>query len=219
METPTLAFVPGFMQRGDAWAAVAERLGERYPSVLLGNAAGLPAPGTVPVGYSMGGRLVLHAALEEPERWPALVLVGVRAGVDDPEARRAADEELAAWIESHTIEEVVARWEANPVFASQPDELRAAQRPGRLSHDPRELAALLRAKGQGAMPPVWERLPTLDLDALLLAGGLDDAYVAAGRRMAGLMPRASFRAIPDSGHAPQCESPGAVAHAIAEFLR
>src|SRR5437016_5878648 len=75
-------------------------------------------PGTVPVGYSMGARLVLHRAVREPERFAALATVGARAGIDDPderERRRAGDEELAAWMERSTIEEVVARWERLPV--------------------------------------------------------------------------------------------------------
>lgn len=219
MERPTLAFVPGFMQRADAWAPVAERLGERYPSVAHDHATELPDAGAVPVGYSMGGRLLLHAALEEPERWPALVLVGARAGVDDPEARRAADDELAAWIERHGIDEIVARWETNPVFATQTDAQREAQRPGRLSHDPAELARELRRYGQGAMPPVWDRLAELSLPVLLVAGELDDAYVTAGRRMAYLLPNGTFRQIPASGHAPHIEEPGLVAHEIDAFLR
>src|SRR5436190_1165066 len=32
---PVVIFVPGFMQRGDAWAPVAGRVGERYPSTCL----------------------------------------------------------------------------------------------------------------------------------------------------------------------------------------
>src|SRR3712207_6456649 len=120
MAKPTLAYVPGFMQRADAWSAVAERLEESYPSVLLERADEPPPPGAVVVGYSMGGRIALHSAVEEPARWPGLVLVGVSAGVDDPDSRRAADEELAAWIENHPIEDVVARWEENPVFSTQP---------------------------------------------------------------------------------------------------
>ena len=206
------------MQRGDAWAAVANRLGERYPSVLLGRADEPPPRGAVPVGYSMGGRIVLHAALAEPDRWPALVLVGVGAGVDDPEARRAQDEGLAAWIERSRIEDVVARWESQPVFATQSKELVDAQRPGRLSHDPADLADVLRRFGQGVMPPVWERLPQLDLPVLLLAGALDGKYVEAGERMASLLPNGTFAAIPGAGHAPQLEDPDAVAAALREFL-
>ena len=33
-----MLFIPGFMQRGDAWRPVAELLPERYPSVLLDHA-------------------------------------------------------------------------------------------------------------------------------------------------------------------------------------
>ena len=218
MERPTLAFVPGFMQRADAWAAVADRLGERYPSVLLDRADELPPPAAIAVGYSMGGRIVLHAALAEPTRWRALVLVGVSAGADDPDARRADDEELAAWIERSPIEDVVARWEAQPVFATQPAELVEAQREGRLACAPADLARLLRTYGQGAMPPVWDELPSLDLPALVLAGGLDGKYVAAGERMASLLPRGEFRPIAGAGHAPQLEAPDAVATALREFL-
>ena len=172
----------------------------------------------VPVGYSMGGRIVLHAALAEPDRWPALVLVGVNAGIEDPDARRAADKELAAWIEAHTIEDVVERWEAQPVFATQSEELRAAQRPGRLSHDPAELAEDLRRFGQGAMPPVWERLGEMGVPVLLLAGELDEPYVAATRRMATLMRAAVQRTVPACGHAPQLEDPDAVSAALRDFL-
>src|SRR5215208_6880072 len=202
MEMPTLAFVPGFMQRCGAWATVADRLAQRYPSALHERADEHVQPGVVPIGYSMGGRIVLHRALEEPQRWPALVLVGVSAGVGDSAARRAADEELAAWIERHPIEEVVERWEAQPVFATQS----------------KELVDMLRNFGQGAMPPVWDRLPELELPVLLMAGALDDRYVAAGERMATLLPNGTFSAIPDAGHAPQLEQPDAVAAELSAFL-
>src|SRR2546423_4949249 len=166
---PVVIFVPGFMQRGDAWAPVAGRVGERYPSTCLdfrshsfesrlGELREAARPGTVPVGYSMGGRLVLHLAVREPDRFAALATVGARVGIDDPderERRRAADEELAVWMERSTIEEVVARWERLPVFEHQSEELIEAQRPGRLSHDPRLLANLLRTAGAGGLPRTW----------------------------------------------------------------
>ena len=173
----------------------------------------------MPVGYSMGGRIVLHKALADPGRWPALVLVGVSAGVDDPETRRADDEELAGWIERTPIEEVVAWWESQPVFATQSPALVDAQRAGRLSHKPAELAALLRSFGQGAMPPVWDRLAELSLPVLCLAGALDEKYVAAGQRMASLLPRGEFRPIDGAGHAAHLEAPDLVAREIDSFCR
>ena len=61
---------------------------------------------------------------------------------------------------------------SSPVFASQPERLVSEQRPGRLSHDPGELATLLRSAGQGALEPVWDRLPSIDVPVLAMAKGL-----------------------------------------------
>jgi 2-succinyl-6-hydroxy-2,4-cyclohexadiene-1-carboxylate synthase len=220
-----VTFVPGFMQRGDAWQPVAAALAPRYRVQTLdfstwtleGRLGEMP-PGGALVGYSMGGRIALHAALREPDRFQALALIGVSAGVDDREERRRSDEELAAWIETHSIEEVVERWERQPVFGTQSAALRAQQRPGRLSHDPLELAQLLRSAGQGATPPVWDRLHELRRPVLLVAGERDEPYVAAANRMASLMPNARVRIVPGAGHAPQLEQPLLVAELLDEYL-
>jgi 2-succinyl-6-hydroxy-2,4-cyclohexadiene-1-carboxylate synthase len=228
---PQIVFVPGFMQRGDAWREVAEALAERYPSAVadlraptlgerLAELRDACPPGSLPVGYSMGGRLALHAALREPARFAGLVLVGVSAGIEDEAERarrRAADEELAAWIEAQPIERVVERWERNPVFASQAPELVAAQRAGRLSFAPAELASLLRSAGQGAMEPVWGRVPTLPMPLLAVAGASDAPYAAAARRLAALAPRGEHALVP-GGHAPQLEHPDAFAAALLRWL-
>jgi 2-succinyl-6-hydroxy-2,4-cyclohexadiene-1-carboxylate synthase len=220
-----VTFVPGFMQRGEAWEPVAARLATRYRSTCLDfstwtfeeRVAELPKSGVL-AGYSMGGRIALHAALREPDGLAGLVLIGVSAGIEDREERRRGDEALAAWMEQHTIEEVVERWEAQAVFAGQSQELRERQRPGRLSHDPRRLAQLLRSAGQGAVPPVWDRLHELHCPVLLVAGQLDQRYAEAAHRMAERLPDASVRIVPGAGHAPQLEAPAEFARLLGEFL-
>jgi 2-succinyl-6-hydroxy-2,4-cyclohexadiene-1-carboxylate synthase len=220
------------MQRGEAWEPVAARLAERYRCTCLDlrtwtfeerveEILAAVAPGDAVVGYSMGGRLALHAALREPGLLGALVLVGVSAGIEDRverEDRRRSDESLAEWMERRSIEEVVERWERNPVFETQPAELREWQRPGRLSHDPRRLAQLLRSAGQGALEPVWERLGTLKCPVLLTAGEQDRRYSSIAGRMADRIPAARVRLVPDAGHAPQLEAPAEFAELLAKFL-
>lgn len=179
------------------------------------------SPGTVLVGYSMGGRLALHAALRRPRAPGGLVLVGVSAGIEDEaarEERRAADERLAAWMEGCSIEEIVQAWEALPVFAGQSRELRDRLRPGRLAHEPAELATLLRTAGQGALPPVWGRLGEIQCPALLVAGEADDVYVQAAYRMAKAMPRGRARLVAGAGHAPHLEQPDTFARLLRAFL-
>jgi 2-succinyl-6-hydroxy-2,4-cyclohexadiene-1-carboxylate synthase len=218
------------MQHADSWSPIAAAVGERYPVKVVDFATWTfeerleeirAAAGgeSVVVGYSMGGRLALHAALGSP--WAGLVVVGSSAGIDDPgerRRRRAADDELADWISAHSIDEVVARWERNPVFASQSPELVAAQRAGRLAHDPAELARLLRSAGQGALEPVWERLPSLDTPVLALAGENDSTYRAAAERLASVVPRGQAEVVPAAGHAAHLEAPAAVSAAVLAFV-
>lgn len=226
-----ILFIPGFIQPGEAWKPVADRLGERYSSVLLDHREGTyegrleeiaaAGEGSVLVGYSLGGRLALHAALRAPERYRALVTVGVSAGIEDGAeraARRAADEKLAGWMELASIEDIVTLWERQPLFADQSDALIALQRPGRQSQDPSHLASLLRTAGQGVLEPVWRELHTLSRPVLALAGARDERYSGAGKRIAAAVPDGRFASVPDAGHAPQLQQPEAVSELIAGFL-
>jgi 2-succinyl-6-hydroxy-2,4-cyclohexadiene-1-carboxylate synthase len=147
--------------------------------------------------------------------------VGVSAGIEDRgerEDRRRSDESLAEWMERRSIEEVVHRWEGQPVFETQSPDLRERQRPGRLSHDPRLLAKLLRSAGQGALAPVWEGLSELRCPVLLTAGEQDRRYASAVARMAAALPDARVRLVPDAGHAPQLEAPAEFTGLLLEFL-
>lgn len=228
----SVVFVPGFMQRGEAWEPVAGAVATRYRSKCLDFATwtfeerveeirAATEPGDALVGYSMGGRLALHAALGDPGRLGALVLVGVSAGIEDRgerEDRRRSDESLAEWMERRSIEEVVERWERQPVFETQSPGLRERQRPGRLSHSPERLARLLRSAGQGALDPVWDRLPSLTCPVLLTAGEQDRRYATAAGRMAEALPDARVRLVRHAGHAPQLEAPDVLGALLLEFL-
>jgi 2-succinyl-6-hydroxy-2,4-cyclohexadiene-1-carboxylate synthase len=169
-------------------------------------------------GYSMGGRIALHVALAHPERVTKLVLVSTTAGIEDPPeraARRARDEELAAWIECHTIAEFADRWGAQPLFAGQAPEVAAAARADRLDNDPRHLAAALRGIGTGAQDALWERLGELTMPVAVLAGERDAKFVALAHRLANALPHATLTVVPGAGHALTLDAPAAVAAAIA----
>ena len=228
MTGPPVLFVPGFMQPAGAWAEVAERLDP--PTTLLDHrehsfegrideiaAAG---SGALLVGYSLGGRLALRAALRDPDRYAGLVTVGVTAGIEDPverSARAEADDRLASWIEAAPIEDIVAVWERQPLFADQSEALVEGQRPGRLAQDPVELARLLRTAGQGVLEPVWHELLTFRLPTLAIAGARDDGYVRAAKQIADTAPNAKAQIVENAGHAPQLQRPAEVAALIAAF--
>jgi 2-succinyl-6-hydroxy-2,4-cyclohexadiene-1-carboxylate synthase len=220
------------MQRGDAWRPVAELLPERYPSALLDHRehsfegrlaeiAGAAGEGSVLVGYSLGGRLALRAVMRDRGRYAGVVTVGATAGIDDPvlrSSRAEADDRLAAWMEAAPIEDVVSIWERQPLFADQSEGLIEEQRAGRMSHEPGELAMLLRTAGQGVLDPVWHELLTLELPVLAIAGARDEGYVAAAERIADVAPRGRAAIVEDAGHAAHLQRPERVAELIEEFL-
>jgi 2-succinyl-6-hydroxy-2,4-cyclohexadiene-1-carboxylate synthase len=234
----TVVLLHGFAGTGRAWDQVMARLDrERYTALapdLRGHGgardqrpvsfagcvedvlAAAPA-GFVLCGYSLGGRIALHVALEAPERVEALVLVATTAGIEDAgarAARRADDEALAAFADTATIEQFADRWAAQPLFAGTPPDAARIWREDLLRNDPRALAAALRGIGSGSMAPLWERLGELTTPVTVLVGERDAKYVALGERLVGALPKAELVAVGGAGHGLPREAPQAVVAAI-----
>ena len=232
----------GFTQTARSWATVERGLRERLAGIetsavdLPGHGdAGPPADvdlwgsadtlvragglGTY-IGYSMGGRVALHAALAHPDQVRRLVLIGATAGLDDlgeREARRAADERLAEHIEIVGVETFIDEWLENPLFAGLTDE--TAQRADRLRNTASGLAASLRSTGTGTQEPLWDRLGGIRCPTLVLAGERDAKFATLGRRLTDGLGDGTLAIISDAGHSVHLEQPDATCDAIAAWLR
>lgn len=235
---PRLVLVHGFTQTGRSWAPLAEDLARDHEVVtvdapghggsaavrvdLAGGGARLAdqfGPATF-VGYSMGGRFCLHAALARPEQVARLVLLGATAGIDDETeraARVAGDEQLAADLERHGVDSFLDRWLALPMFAALPDD--PSDRADRARNTADGLASSLRLAGTGTQVPSWHRLHALDMPVLVLAGELDTKFAALGRRLAGeIGPNATFAVVPGAGHAAHKERPAGFLRLLRAWL-
>ncbi len=156
----------------------------------------------------MGGRLCLHAALADRGAVRGLVLISATGGVDDAgerEARRAADEALADRIEAVGVPAFLDEWLAQPLFAGLPA---AAQgRAERLENTAAGLASSLRRAGTGTQAPLWDRLATLDIPTLVVAGERDAKFVALAERLATTLPDAELAIVEGVGHTVHLEAP------------
>jgi 2-succinyl-6-hydroxy-2,4-cyclohexadiene-1-carboxylate synthase len=232
-----LVLLHGFTQTRQSWRRTVAALGGRYravapdlpghgqmaerrpasPAAALAYLRALVEEPHVLAGYSMGGRIALHAALAAPDRVRRLVLVGASPGLADPaerEQRRRADEALADRIEAIGVEAFADEWGALPLWDGQPERVRAAARADRLRNTAPGLAAALRGLGTGALPPVWDRLGELSMPVTLVTGQRDEKFRAIAERMAERLPDARLVVIPATGHAAHLERPDLVAAAI-----
>ena len=169
------------------------------------------------VGYSMGGRIALYAALALPAIVERLVLIGASPGLADAaerERRRRDDEALADRIEAIGVTAFAEEWGAQPLFAGQDPRVAAAAHADRLRNTPDGLAAALRGLGTGVMTPLWGRLGELAMPVTLVAGERDAKFREIAERMAAALPAARLEVVPGAGHAVQLERPQAVAAAI-----
>ena len=177
------------------------------------------------LGYSLGGRTALQVVADHPGAVEALILEGASPGIADAEERDArvrSDEAMAERIERDGVEAFVDTWEQVPLFASQlalPAGTRAAIRATRTANTATGLANSLRGMGAGAQDPVLDRLATIRVPTLLIAGELDTKYVEIARDMARTMPDATMHAIEGAGHAAHLERPEAFQRPLLEFLR
>jgi 2-succinyl-6-hydroxy-2,4-cyclohexadiene-1-carboxylate synthase len=235
--TPAIVLWHGFTQTGASWNPVLAALGERYRALapdirghgsasdsipvsleaVLADLAGT-APGRFTlVGYSMGGRLALHAALALPDRIDRLVLIGASPGIADAaerEARRSADARLADEIEGSSIEEFARRWAQTPILTGQPSAVAEAVHLDRLRNQPAGLARALRGLGTGALPSLWGRLVEITVPVTLLVGERDRKFSAIASDMARGLTDAEAIFAPGVGHAVHLEAPEWVARVI-----
>ena len=233
-----LVLLHGFTQTRQSWRRTAQALEGRYRALVPdlpghGQAAHrtasfdacaayvralAPARTFTLGGYSMGGRIALHTALTlGPEIVTRLVLVGASPGLADPAeraARRAADDALAARIETLDIAAFAREWGAQPLFAGQPERVAAAAHADRLRNTSAGLAGALRGLGTGVMQPLWDRLPELSIPVTLIVGARDAKFRGIADAMLQRLPDAQLVVVQDAGHAVQLERPAAVADVI-----
>lgn len=220
-----IVLVHGFTQTRNCWGPIADDLANDHTVVRVdapGHGmsseimAGLRGGGrliadqggeAVYLGYSMGGRYLIHLALGNPELVKGLVLVGATAGIEDPteRAERAvADEATSRRIRELGLLEFLRNWVAAPMFQGLPPERQFLME--RMENTVDGLSNSVVQAGTGNQDPSWDKLGRLEMPVLVVAGEDDEKYATIGRRMAETIgANAVFEAIPGAGHAAHLE--------------
>ena len=175
--------------------------------------------GRVLLGYSMGGRLALHALFEKPHPWRAAVIISSHPGLEDEnerEIRRSADAAWAAKALTGTWQQFLDEWNAQPLLGSA--SIRDAAAFSSLAMRRREIARSFVDWSLGAQSPLWERLPAITIPVLWVAGEQDLKYRSLAERAVALLPNATLAVAPDSGHRVPWQAGSWLAREVATFL-
>jgi len=193
--------------------------------ISLLNSEGLAS--AVLVGYSLGGRLGLHSAIQNGARFPVFVGISTTAGMEDAPARaqRAErDREVAARLTAIKAPEefclFLEEWWELPVFSSpnRSSQSKSEFIQSRLQCDPARLAQDLQRWSPGSLTSLWSKLSAYDNPALYIAGEADFSYTALAKKMASSSPNAEVEIIEGAGHQLLIEKPIETALCISRFL-
>lgn len=161
-------------------------------------------------GYSLGGRLALHAVAPRPGFWDGLVLLSTHPGLAGNKERARRLEADLRWAErclQDSPADFLAQWNAQSVFAGGVPCPRAAYDPQRVS-----LAFDCWSLGRQRDWSPWLSRTTLPL--LWLTGERDARFTA----MAAACRPDVHRILPGAGHRLLRDSPAPAARHVLDFL-
>jgi len=177
-----------------------------------------PPARRVLLGYSLGGRLAMHALAACPREWDAAVLVSAHPGGGSPGERDAVRRRDARWAtrcRGEPMADVLRAWDELPVFGGRTN--RAPRAADRL--DPGRQARMFEAFTRADQADLRPTLAAAALPPTLYVTGADDPrYGALGVELDALLPSLAHVVVPGAGHRVPWERPAEFAARVREFL-
>lgn len=169
------------------------------------------------VGYSLGGRIALHALLEKNHPWDAAVIIAAHPGLENEEkkmARREQDTDWSVKCLHGQWESFLQEWQAQGIL--QDSGSLSDRVPLRLRR--KEIARSFLDWSLGAQENLWPRLPEIDVPVLWLTGERDEKFSAIASRAVSMMPRAHHQVIAAAGHRLPWQESQAFTKTVMDFI-
>jgi len=169
------------------------------------------------LGYSLGGRLALHACLSRPDLWRGAIIVGADPGLESEEEKKLQldiDLKWAERLKREPLEKLAEEWDAQPVFCgfenAAPrnfDELDAAK-----------LGKKFEVFSKGLQENLAPKLAELQKPPILfLSGEMDQKYQGIGEKLSKSTSVVKAQIVADAGHRVPWENPESFSQALIDF--
>ncbi len=175
-----------------------------------------PAP--ILMGYSMGGRLALHAMAARPELWKGAILISTHPGLGSETERhtRVAEDEVWA-MKARTIRwgDFLDEWNSQFVLKNG----RASEHEWELEKRREQVATSFECWSTGHQRHLGGHLSACHFPVLWVTGQLDRRFNFLAEGMTGVLPDMEHVVIPDCGHRVLSEKPEALSALIQDFQK
>lgn len=216
----TLIALPGFLGLASDWTSITpSALVPQMPVISFWECAdwlnnwalSLPAP-RVLAGYSLGGRLAMHALIRHPRTWSEAVIISSHTGLDDidlKEKRLANDRLWSIRFMQDSWESLMSDWNQNGALKSS----RPMQRNER-DYSREFLSKAMDTWSLGRQDNLKPLIEELETPITWLAGEKDTSFCQIAQSIKFRNPKSHAMIIPDSGHRILHDNPQTIRNAF-----
>lgn len=168
------------------------------------------------LGYSLGGRLAVHALLSAPQLWKAAIIISANPGIDCSQLkakRIASDNEWAERFENEPWDLLMVQWNSQGVLSSSTPIIRKEK-----DYSRSELSRQLRNWSLGRQEYLANQLSKLKIPILWMAGIKDLAYANIANDLHFAHKCSKIWIAPNSGHRIPWDEPEAFYKQITKFI-
>lgn len=169
------------------------------------------------MGYSLGGRLALHALLSQPHSWDAAIIISAHPGLisaEEKAIRLAKDLAWADRFEKESWHEVIASWESQDVFVKSSYRFDRKE----LDYDRDQLVRMLRYWSLGCQDHLTPLLQKLPIPILWIAGANDPTYRDRAAALQLAHPLSRVWIAPNASHRVPWEQQAAFQGQVSSFI-
>lgn len=169
------------------------------------------------MGYSLGGRLALHALLARPDFWHAAIFISTHSGLSDPKAREERICQDQIWADrflSEPWENLLKDWNRQPVLAMSNPIERLESHYCRLN-----LAQTLKTWSLGLQQDLKIPLSQIRVPILWVVGEKDTTYTKLSQTLTFAHPLSLTCSIVQSGHRVPWDAPKTFQKCVHDWIQ
>ena len=169
------------------------------------------------LGYSLGGRLGLHALIEAPELWSGAAIISADPGLSEQQKRKECLRRDRIWANRFRTEpwdDLLTEWDTLPVFCNRPCPTPRLE----ANFDRQKIARAFEVYSKGRMDDLRSQITNLSVPITYVTGEADHRYQQTGIDLAAQSSNIRHISIQNAGHRVPWEQPTAFLNILTNVL-